>query len=61
MKKNDFYEYFKSLNIDIKTLPDNYNPEMYGKKLMSEIAETSSSVSYSVSTNYYKSNSNYYK
>lgn len=51
MREQDYYKIFKELGIEIKPLPENYNPDSYGRTLVMN-NKTTIDVSYSSSTNY---------
>ena len=54
MDYEKYYQAFKSLNISVDPLPQNYTPEDFGRRLMS-LSQTEQDVSYSASTEYVKS------
>ena len=54
MKTQEYMELFQKYGIDIKPLPQNYDPETYGRELMRECWKEKG-VSYSASTNTTKS------
>ena len=51
MGEREYQKFFEQLGIKVEPLPENYNPDEYGKKLMSSYISTKG-VSYSANTNY---------
>lgn len=50
MEQLDYVQLYQSLGIDIPTLDSSYNPDVYGKRLMSEY-QIFRDVTYSANTN----------
>lgn len=55
MDYNQFYRIYDDLNISFGSLPENYNPEDYGRSLLAN-STSERGVSYSSSTEYWKNN-----
>lgn len=53
----EYMQLFRMLEISIEPLPENYTPEEYGRKLLSE-SQTKLGVSYSASTEYIDNSKN---
>ena len=51
MSEQDYYKIFEELAIEIKPLPENYNPDSYGRALVRNNKGTID-ISYSSSTNH---------
>lgn len=51
MGEKEYQNFFEQLGIKVEPLPKNYNPDEYGKKLMSSCISTKG-ISYSANTNY---------
>ncbi len=55
MKEHDYFQIFQKLGFEVKPLPENYDPDTYGRTLMME-NDKNSDVSYSSSTDYVYTN-----
>lgn len=51
MNEKKYQEFFEQMGIKVDPLPQNYNPDEYGKKLMSAYI-SKKTISYSANTNY---------
>lgn len=51
MDKRDYYQIFKDLGIEVKALPEYYDPDSYGRMLL-QGNNTTVDISYSSSTDY---------
>ena len=51
MENEKYYEAYKALGIVVEPLPSYYNPEEYGRRLLS-LSQTEYGVSYAASTDY---------
>ena len=49
MENEKYYQAFRDLGIKVETLPSNYNPEEYGRRLLS-MSQAENGVSYAAST-----------
>lgn len=57
MNEIEYKDFFEQLGIKIEPLPKNYNPDMFGKKLMSDYP-LAKGVLYSANTNFVCENTN---
>ena len=48
--KTDYVKEYEKLGILVKLLPDNYDPDMYGKMLLSNFDSMYNSITYSTDT-----------
>ena len=51
MEKDQYYQAFIDLGINVEPLPSSYNPEEYGRRLLS-MSQPVYGVSYAVATDY---------
>lgn len=51
MENEKYYQTFRDLGIKVEPLPSNYNPEEYGRRLLS-MSQPEYGVSYAASTDY---------
>jgi hypothetical protein len=51
MENDKYYQAFRDLGIRVEPLPSNYNPEEYGRRLLS-MSQSDYGVSYAASTDY---------
>lgn len=49
MENEKYYQAFRDLGIKVEPLPSNYNPEEYGRRLLS-MSQSENGVSYAAST-----------
>lgn len=57
MEIEEYIEIFRALEIPIRSLPENYTPEEYGRSLLSTL-KSACGVSYAAATEYVEINSN---
>jgi hypothetical protein len=55
MDERDYYQIFQDLGFEVNPLPEYYDPDSYGRKLMEE-SNITIEVSYSSSTDYVYAN-----